>query len=116
MISFFLYLSHVIAISGILYSYYHFFLRNKKFHGYNRFYLLCAVGISMVLPLLKIPVYLVKEQMDTTPLLHTLVSVTSANFEHEGSMPARFIETAPGFSWKVLTCILYVSGIALLLT
>ncbi|MGN7787948.1 energy transducer TonB [Niabella sp. 22666] len=50
------YLLQMIACSGILYAYYYFFLRNEKFHQYNRFYLLFAMSISLFLPLLKIPV------------------------------------------------------------
>ncbi len=52
-----MYFLQVIVASGILYAYYHFFLRNKEFHQYNRFYLLSAVLISLLVPLLKIPVY-----------------------------------------------------------
>ncbi|MBK8494711.1 MAG: hypothetical protein IPL50_06560 [Chitinophagaceae bacterium] len=40
--------------SGILFGYYWFFLRNKIFHRYNRFYLLVAMSLSLLLPLLKI--------------------------------------------------------------
>ncbi|MGE9313512.1 energy transducer TonB [Niabella sp. CJ426] len=50
------YLIQMIACSGVLYAYYHFFLRNEKFHQYNRFYLLFAMSLSLFLPLLKIPV------------------------------------------------------------
>jgi hypothetical protein len=52
------YLIQMIACSGVLYAYYHFFLRNEKFHQYNRFYLLSAMLLSLVLPLIKIPVHL----------------------------------------------------------
>ena len=37
-----LYLLQVIIASGLLYGYYHFFLRNNRFHQYNRFYLLLS--------------------------------------------------------------------------
>jgi hypothetical protein len=43
------YLLQVIAASGLLYGYYHFALRNKKFHRYNRFYLMMAVVISSLI-------------------------------------------------------------------
>jgi N-acetylmuramoyl-L-alanine amidase len=52
-----IYLAEVTIISGLLHGYYHFFLRNKKFHAYNRYYLLGLVVLSLVLPLLNIPVY-----------------------------------------------------------
>ncbi|MBO9566832.1 MAG: hypothetical protein J7621_28930 [Niastella sp.] len=52
-----LYFLKVILCSGILFGYYHLFLRNKRFHHYNRFYLLGALVLSLVLPLFKIPVF-----------------------------------------------------------
>ena len=54
MLPFFWYMLKVIICSGILVSYYWFFLRNKIFHRYNRFYLLAAMSLSLLLPLLKI--------------------------------------------------------------
>jgi beta-lactamase regulating signal transducer with metallopeptidase domain len=36
--------------SAVLFGYYSFALRNKKFHQYNRFYLLATLMISIVLP------------------------------------------------------------------
>ncbi len=50
------YISQMMLCSAILYGYYHLFLRNEKFHQYNRFYLLGAIIISLILPLIKIPV------------------------------------------------------------
>lgn len=52
------YFIQMIVCSGILYAYYHFFLRNERFHQYNRFYLLVSMVLSLVLPLIKIPVNL----------------------------------------------------------
>ena len=46
------YLFKSIIISCILTCYYWFVLRNKKFHQYNRFYLLSAITISIVAPFL----------------------------------------------------------------
>ncbi|MCH5598711.1 hypothetical protein [Niabella ginsengisoli] len=51
------YLLQMVICSGILYGYYHFFLRNEKFHQYNRFYLLAIVLLSLLLPIFKIQVY-----------------------------------------------------------
>lgn len=52
-----LYLLQVVIVSGILYAYYHIALRNKKFHQYNRFYMLFATVVSILIPFLNIPVY-----------------------------------------------------------
>jgi hypothetical protein len=54
MLPYFWYLLKVMVCSGILLGYYWFFLRNKIFHQYNRFYLLAAMSLSLLLPLLKI--------------------------------------------------------------
>lgn len=47
------YLLKVVACSGILFLYYHAFLRNRLFHQWNRFYLLTAVVLSLCLPFIK---------------------------------------------------------------
>ena len=54
MIAFTYYLLKVLLCSGILYTYYHFALRNKVFHQWNRFYLLGIIPLSIMLPLLNI--------------------------------------------------------------
>ena len=41
----------------MLFAYYWFFLRNKIFHQYNRFYLLISIVLSLVLPFLKINIW-----------------------------------------------------------
>lgn len=65
----------VIAASGILYGYYHFFLRNKKFHQYNRFYLLAAILVSIIIPFINIPVYFTNEQKDSSAIWQALSSI-----------------------------------------
>ena len=47
-----LYLLKSTLISGIFVAYYWIALRDKKFHYYNRFYLLSASIISLIAPLL----------------------------------------------------------------
>lgn len=54
MLTFAYYLLKVSLCSGLLYGYYLFALRNKKFHQYNRFYLLLNVIISWIIPVAKI--------------------------------------------------------------
>ncbi|MEP7165811.1 MAG: N-acetylmuramoyl-L-alanine amidase [Ferruginibacter sp.] len=57
MLSFAFYLLKVILSSAVLFAYYWFFLRNKVFHSYNRFYLLVIVLLSLTLPLMRINVW-----------------------------------------------------------
>ncbi len=46
-----IYLLKVLICSGLLLAYYWVALRNKRFHYYNRFYLLMAVALSFSVPL-----------------------------------------------------------------
>lgn len=62
MLPFFWYMLKVIICSGILFTYYWLFLRNKLFHQYNRFYLLAAMSLSLLLPLLKIDFWSAPEE------------------------------------------------------
>jgi N-acetylmuramoyl-L-alanine amidase len=71
------YLIQVIIASGILYLYYHIALRNKKFHQYNRFYLLGAVVISILVPFLNIPVYFTPRETQSSFVLETLTVISS---------------------------------------
>ena len=57
MLVFAFYLLKVIICSAVLSSYYWFFLRNKVFHVYNRFYLLAIIVISVGLPLSKFNIF-----------------------------------------------------------
>ena len=50
------YLLKMVLVSGVLYAYYHAVLRDKRFHQWNRFYLLAAVFLSITLPLFHIRV------------------------------------------------------------
>ena len=68
------YLVQVIAISGILYGYYHFALRNKRFHQYNRFYLLLSTVLSLAIPFLNIPIYFTNAEKETS------INITAKNF------------------------------------
>lgn len=55
--AFFVYLLKIIIYSGILFGYYHVALRNKRFHYYNRFYLLMSVVLSLALPFLQLQIW-----------------------------------------------------------
>ncbi|MRG47076.1 TonB family protein [Chitinophaga sp. SYP-B3965] len=59
------YLAKVIICSGILYAYYHLALRNNRFHQWNRFYLLLCTILSLIVPLLRIPISFTPEGTDT---------------------------------------------------
>jgi TonB-dependent SusC/RagA subfamily outer membrane receptor len=56
-----LYLLKTILVSSIFISYYWLVLRNKKFHYYNRFYLLSASVMSLIVPLLNFDWFSIEE-------------------------------------------------------
>ena len=60
------YLLKVIICSAVLFGYYWFFLRNKIFHGYNRFYLLATVVLALALPMMKFEVWQNTDQPKTS--------------------------------------------------
>ncbi|TMI63604.1 MAG: hypothetical protein E6H07_12565 [Bacteroidetes bacterium] len=103
------YLLQMIIASGILYCYYHFFLRNKNFHRYNRYYLLMAVVISIVIPFLNIPVYFTNENTDNSFLMQTLGIITPpAEEEATISVVAQSTQTRYNwFSWQNIFYTLY---------
>lgn len=104
MLTFAWYLLKVILVSGILFSYYWFALRNRKFHLYNRFYLLAAVVISWVIPVLKINLW-----EETQPQVINLLTVV-ANGD-------RFVEESNGYKWNwntaSLVILVFISAIFL---
>jgi hypothetical protein len=53
----FLYLLRMILVSAVFYGYYRLFLHDRAFHTYNRYYLLGSVAVSLLLPLLRIPLH-----------------------------------------------------------
>lgn len=70
----------MLLCSAILYGYYYLFLRNERFHQYNRFYLLGSVIISLILPLLKIPVIISEDDgiiYQSLDSLNTTVTVVA---------------------------------------
>ena len=56
MIAFAYYLLKAVLCSGILFVYYHFALRNKLFHQWNRFYLLISILISLIAPVVQVSI------------------------------------------------------------
>jgi N-acetylmuramoyl-L-alanine amidase len=101
-----LYLLQVILASGILYCYYHFFLRNKRFHRYNRFYILTATVISILVPFLNIPVYFTHNLVNSSLVLHTLSNISTPVYHADP-----VIINAPSHSWFSWQNVLYATYI-----
>ena len=78
MLTFAYYLLKVIICSGLLFSYYYFALRNKRFHQYNRFYLLSVLIISWIIPIAKIQ-YWNETNQNEQPVAIKLLTVVSTS-------------------------------------
>ncbi len=78
------YLLKVIICSGVLTAYYWLALRNKIFHQWNRFYLLAAVALSLMLPLLQFQLwYHPAEQTATSYKVLQTITTNETWFEEE---------------------------------
>ena len=77
MLAFAYYLLKVIICSAVLFGYYWFFLRNKVFHAYNRFYLLAIIVLSIGLPVIKFNIF--HETANRTTVVKMLQVVTAGD-------------------------------------
>jgi N-acetylmuramoyl-L-alanine amidase len=80
------YFLKVIICSGILCGYYFLALRNKAFHRWNRFYLLAAIVISLLVPIMKINIFSTGEDKGTVvQVLQTISYGDEAVIEYSHS-------------------------------
>jgi N-acetylmuramoyl-L-alanine amidase len=87
-----IYLLKVTCISALLFLYYFVALRNKKFHYYNRFYLLMAVAISIVLPFVQLKWFTFVSRSQQTIHLYNIIY---------GSGEADVVvKAAPAINWQ----------------
>jgi TonB-dependent SusC/RagA subfamily outer membrane receptor len=75
------YIFKTILISGIFLAYYWIALRDKKFHYYNRFYLLTASIMSLVIPLLKFNWFTVEEPVlySSNEIIQYILPISNVN-------------------------------------
>lgn len=57
-----MYLLKSMILSGIFFGYYTLFLKNTIYHAYNRFYLLAAMALSLVIPFFKLSMFTISEE------------------------------------------------------
>ena len=93
------YLLKTFLVSGILYGYYHISLRDKRFHQWNRFYLLSAVVLSLTLPLIHITVH-TQHATDNRVLIALWEAI---NRGHTVGVQASPVARQVDLSWYVYT-------------
>jgi N-acetylmuramoyl-L-alanine amidase len=105
----------------VLFGYYWFLLRNKVFHGYNRFYLLAIVGLSILLPLCRINVFAEKHVTQTSVIKMLQVVTDGDEYMDEviigGSQQSNFsiINFLP-FMYALVSVVLLALFLQMLLT
>jgi TonB family protein len=95
----------MISCSAVLSGYYYFFLRNRSFHVYNRFFVLLIFPFSIILPFVSIP-FLDKTNQNDLPVLR--------NFSAE-MLPEVIITPQPAFQGLAAYYIIGVLYLAVLL-
>lgn len=97
----FAYIFKAVLYSALLSGYYWLFLRNKRLHTFNRFYLLVAIAASLLLPLLHFS--MPGMQLPKSATVYTLLDVVSTG-EEENTTTAK---AASSFSWQMVVAIGY---------
>jgi TonB family protein len=100
-----LYASKIVLVSGILYSYYWFALRNKQFHVYNRFFLNITVLISFILPNINISL-LKSDSKGASRILH---AISLNRWEDAVVITPQHGWMYRFFTWQVFAWMIYIA-------
>jgi beta-lactamase regulating signal transducer with metallopeptidase domain len=109
------YLLKVILVSAILFGYYRLFLRNKRFHHYNRFFLLSAFLLSIVLPFIRIPL-LYQPENPVNDAVYRTVSVINTDYGQDEIQQMATTADESVFTLVNSIYLLYAIGVLFLLT
>nr|WP_315034287.1 M56 family metallopeptidase [uncultured Chryseobacterium sp.] len=91
-----LYFGKVILCSGVTFLYYQLSLKDKTFHHYNRFYLLFAMLISLLLPLIKVDDFTVEVNNEMYMLLDKIQNFNSEKHLNNDNLYFSLIFSALG--------------------
>lgn len=110
MLSIAYYFLQVSLCSAVMMLYYVLVLRNKRFHQYNRFYLLTVAILPWLMPLVKIDINKPKEVVSIPIQLFSVIAETNSEFEK--------IVADKGFqfTWETLVVTMYIAVSGVLLT
>ncbi|MGG5207898.1 M56 family metallopeptidase [Chryseobacterium sp. MIQD13] len=91
-----LYFGKVIISSGVMFLYYQLSLKDKTFHHYNRFYLLSAMIISLLLPLIRVDDFTIEVNSEMYMLLDKIQNFNTEKNIDNGHIYFRIIFSALG--------------------
>ncbi|WP_294316078.1 M56 family metallopeptidase [Chryseobacterium sp. sg2396] len=78
-----LYFGKVILCSGVTFLYYQLSLKDRTFHHYNRFYLLSAMLLSVLLPMIKVEDFTIEVSSDVYKLIDQVQFNTIKNSNYD---------------------------------
>ena len=105
MLGFAYYLLKITICSAVLFGYYWFFLRNKVFHAYNRFYLLTILVLALTLPLFQINIFQSQGQPKTGVI--KMLQIVTVGDEYVDNVIIH-APAASSFSFTQLLPVLYI--------
>lgn len=91
-----LYFGKIILCSGVTFLYYQLSLKDKTFHHYNRFYLLAAIVISLLLPLIRVEDFTIEVNNDIYMLLDRIQNFNTQKNIDNGNFYFNIIFSALG--------------------
>ena len=104
-----IYVIKTLVISGLLYTYFWFFLRNRFFHSFNRLFLICIPLFSLLLPALHLNLPEFWNRSATSSPIH-LLGVAQGGFEEVVTIYAkRNSGNFLSWEWIALMLTLFVS-------
>ncbi len=110
------YLLKIILVSGLLYAYYHWMLRNRRCHQFNRWFLLGIPPLSMTLPFIHLPLgvslWPAGAAANTPVSLHAITS-GEWNERDMTAVPSHWQSSLP--PWQLFATIAYILAGAILL-
>ncbi|MEX6688727.1 M56 family metallopeptidase [Danxiaibacter flavus] len=101
-----LYVLKMTVCAALFHAYYFFFLRNERFHYYNRFYLLAGCILSLLIPLPELNWFTVESDSTST--------IAWMNILHQAKNTTP-TEPAASVSWQSITLYISLSVSAILL-
>jgi N-acetylmuramoyl-L-alanine amidase len=110
MLSIAYYFLQVSLCSAVMMLYYALVLRNKRFHQYNRFYLLGVAVLPWLMPLVKIEINKPQEAVSIPIQLFSVIADTNSEFEKTVA------DKGFQFTWETLVATLYIAVSSVLLT
>ncbi len=109
MLSIAYYFLQVSLCSAVMMLYYALVLRNKRFHQYNRFYLLGVAVLPWLMPLVKIDINKSQEAVSIPIQLFSVIADTNSEFEKTVA------DKGFQFTWETLVATLYIAVSSVLL-